>query len=326
MPVKPVGAYEVDHRSVAGLGLNKILVGQGVGVDPIEEDKAAGAGLAIYGDGSDGNGSFETGTVGTPVSTDLTRDMFYNDLTIGQYDTVVTKGYRIFVRGTLTNNGIIDNSGSDGVTGTGGAAVASSFLGGSGVGGTPTHANPGGGGGGGGVLVIAARIIVNSGIIRANGGKGGNGQDGGWDDNGVAGGNTDPSMGANGGVGGDADGQTGGVGGTVTVPPANAGGFRSLPRVVLLRYLTFAAPPVHHRVLGGGGGGSGAESYNVGADTATGGGGGGGGGLVVIVYGSATWGTEQAVGGIGGSGFSGTGTGENGSDGSAGIVIKIANV
>ena len=60
---------------------------------------AAGiAPASLFGDGSDGN-------VTISVNTTLSRDMFYNNLTINTAVTLDPNGYRIFVKGTLTFNG-----------------------------------------------------------------------------------------------------------------------------------------------------------------------------------------------------------------------------
>ena len=44
----------------------------------------------------------------------LSRDIYMQDLTINSSVYLETNGYRIFVRGTLTNNGWIRNDGVDG--------------------------------------------------------------------------------------------------------------------------------------------------------------------------------------------------------------------
>ncbi len=91
--------------------------------------KVAGAagGLAIFGDGSDGDITISENTL-------LTRDMFYNTLTVNEGITLSTKGYRIFVKETFTNNGTIENNGGDGGDGldnggAGGVAGAESPVG-----------------------------------------------------------------------------------------------------------------------------------------------------------------------------------------------------
>lgn len=87
----------------------------------------------IFGDGSDGD-------VGISSNTTLTRDMLYDDLIILSGFTLTTAGYRVFVRGVLTNNGTINNSAS----GSGAMAVGS--LGGSQAAGA-AGASPNGNGG-----------------------------------------------------------------------------------------------------------------------------------------------------------------------------------
>jgi hypothetical protein len=275
-------------------------------------------GLAIFGDGSDGD-------VTIAANTTLTRDMFYNNLTINAGIVLNTGGYRIFVKGTLTNNGTIERNGNDATdsaadaVGAVGAALPTNSLGGSGAGGAGIQVNAGesvsgSGGGGGGVVVILAETLDNgSGTISANGGEGGNAY--------LAtapGGTNYPT----------------GSGGAATAP---IDGIRGLP-------LSISARTLNSIILGGGGGGggpnSGSEAVNAGgsvdpsmggaggnggtidATGEVGGGGGGGGGCIILIYNSATWGTEQANGGVGGTGAGGGGTGQTGS---AGTIIKIAN-
>ena len=81
-----------------------------------------------FGDGSDGDVTIST-------ETSLSRDMYYENLTVNS--TLVTNGYRIFVRGTLSGTGTIKypdpnngaNAGSNGSRGSGGNAyTAGGFL------------------------------------------------------------------------------------------------------------------------------------------------------------------------------------------------------
>ena len=67
-----------------------------------------------FGDGSDGD-------VVISVNTTLTRDMNYNNLTIDAGVTLYPDGYVIYVKNTLTVNGIINRNGS-GAGGSGGIA------------------------------------------------------------------------------------------------------------------------------------------------------------------------------------------------------------
>lgn len=56
--------------------------------------------LNYFGDGSDGDVTISTNTT-------LTRDMYYNNLTVNSGITLTTNNFKIFVKETLTNNGTI---------------------------------------------------------------------------------------------------------------------------------------------------------------------------------------------------------------------------
>jgi hypothetical protein len=75
---------------------------------------SGGGGTAYFGDASDGD-------VTIPSSLVLSRDMYYDNLTIPAGVTVDTNGYRIFVQGDATISGTLRNNGSDG--GDGGDAT-----------------------------------------------------------------------------------------------------------------------------------------------------------------------------------------------------------
>lgn len=66
-------------------------------------------GDSIYGNGSDGN-------VVIASNTALSRDMYYNNLTINNGVKLNTSGYRVFVKGTLTLNGNIGIDQGDSVS------------------------------------------------------------------------------------------------------------------------------------------------------------------------------------------------------------------
>lgn len=126
-------------------------------------------GMFSYGDGSDGAVTWDgtTTILGmAPVSTvyTLTRDIYISTGTINNGVTIKAGGYRIFASTSLTVNGIIDRSGSNGqngsVTGSlnagggpGGAAVPDGYLKGS---------TAGGNGGGVGDAANLASNITNS--------------------------------------------------------------------------------------------------------------------------------------------------------------------
>ncbi len=339
--------------------LNKLLKGAGAGADPTEIDVPAAGGLAIFGDGSDGD-------VTIAVNTDLARDMYYNNLTVNVGKTLSTKGFRFFVKGTLTNNGIIANDG--GVGGNGGNG-ASTVPGTAGPGGVSSGANSIGtgitgglggttiaeGAGGNGVAASATNALGGASAISGAGGA-----------------STSPHAYAGGS----------GAGSTSLAPAVTEGGFRSIHAAILLRI-----PSSHTQVSGGVGGGGGGAGANDGATNqacsgggggggagggvifiaarsivntsgiiranggnggnagtgwvtgagnyaagGSGGGSGGGGGVVVIIYGDAAWGTETVSGGSAGVhsdavvvGTGAAATGINGGVGAAGVVLKIPN-
>lgn len=74
----------------------------------------------IYGQGTDGDATIAANTT-------LSRDWYYNNLTINNGVTLTTSGYRIFVKGTLTLNGTISVSGT--TTGTIHAGTTSANVG-----------------------------------------------------------------------------------------------------------------------------------------------------------------------------------------------------
>ena len=234
-----------------------------------------------FGDGSDG-----VVTIAAPTT--LTRAMFYEDLTVDPGITLITDGFPIFVRGTLTNDGTIANNGADGAGGTGGVGGKgyygipgnvggnAGFIQGSG---NTTASTLGGDGGGVGGLAVASPILMPrsrelavSGLyptgftgtpILINGGAGG-------------GGNSTASDPAEGGGGG---------GGVVTV---------------------LADILINDGVIEAKGG----DAENAGSFGS--GGGAGGGGLVILVYGSKS-----------GAGTTSVIAGTFGSAGTSGTVIEI---
>lgn len=75
--------------------------------------------IYYFGDGSDGNVTITTNTT-------LTRDMYYNDLTVDTWVTLNPAWYAVYVLGTLTLTGTakIARNWNNGVSTTGGAALA----------------------------------------------------------------------------------------------------------------------------------------------------------------------------------------------------------
>ena len=156
-------------------------------------------GFYDFGDGSDGDVTISS-------TTTLTEDMYYNNLTVNSGVALNTGGYRIYVKDTLTVNGVIRNNGSDGDdggNGTGDAGGSGGSGGAGGAGGTLSAGSNGGDGGNGGYCTSQG--------CKSNGGAG---------DAGI---NKDPSLGSDGVTGGNgggtqnSNGGTAGSAGTATV-------------------------------------------------------------------------------------------------------------
>lgn len=138
----------------------------------VTNDDTTGTGSIIRGS-KIGNLYFGTGADGDvtiSVNTSLSKDMYYNNLTINTGVTLNPNGYRIFVKDTLTINGtgLIARNGNNG--GNGDNATVNNVGSGAGGGG-------GGSGGSGGIVAVFANNIVisNNTSIQALGGNGGNG-------------------------------------------------------------------------------------------------------------------------------------------------------
>ena len=251
-------------------------------------DNFSTGGLSTFGDGSDGDGDIAGNTT-------LTREMYYNDLTIRSTGVLSPAGFRIFVRGVLTieAGGVIQDDGTSATTSTGGSG-------------------------------LGARGTLNS-----DSGAGGNGRN--TTGNGSGGANPTSQIfnntsTPNGGGGGDATGgNVGGAASNVTIRTAVGGSIKNLTSASLGHCA--AGNGVFQP--GGGGGGGGAGGCNVGTGTAVSGGGGGGGGSVCItcrVLNSA--GVIRANGGNGAaaSGITGNGVAGGGGGGGGGWVSIVAGL
>ena len=282
-----------------------------------------------FGDGSDGDVTISSNTT-------ISRDMYYNNLTIngGNLDT---DGWKVFVKGTLTifSGYKIHNNGNDGSAGTVGQAGDSGGAGGA-------------GGGGGGAKTTGTVYGGKAGGDGANGGAGGvNGTDGFSGSNSSSGSVENVSItqvagksGGAGGAGGNAGaGGVGGSGGTVGTPgAAGTAPVFGIPHtwLQLFRWLdpttslwaAFAQYKSGSQSTGGGGGGGGGTTHSGGNQKGGGGGGGGGAGssagtLWVAAYTIVNNGTMECKGGAGGNGGAGgqggsTGSGFPGSGGAGG--------
>ena len=270
----------------------------------------ATAAAALFGDGSDGD-------VTIAGDTSLSRDMLYDNLTIDATKRLDTQGFRVFIKGILTNNGTISNNGGDG-------SIGGASVGAKGVGAGKASSTPNGGDGGDGKDTPengdTAENLTNSIYAAGVGGRGGDGSlnsggNGETPSANVLGSNFKTSISITSYVGATllsvSGGGGGGSGGAGALAGGGGGGGGGI---------TFIASKEidNNGVIecNGGSGGNGAIGDNCG------GGGGGAGGLVVLIYNTAAWTTEQALGGAAGTG---SGTGDNGVAGASGAVIKLSN-
>ena len=303
--------------------------------------------VGYFGAGTDGNA-----TISGPVT--LTKDMFYNDLTIAAGGQLNMAGYRIFVKGNLDltnagtqgiyNNGfpggnnVASASGAQNIGGTTGRGGFGSTVYGWFVGGTAAGKHKGGFGGGGGTAgANGGNAPAVSVLLATEGFLGGQG-------------------GASGVGGNSASGATGGLGNTGQVTGITVAGYTThTPQTFIVN------PSVEHTLFsrirqdtsltglvsfttttyiyygaghGAGGGGGAANSTVAGMG---GGAGGGGGGTVVIfarniIVGPST--DAQAIsakGGNGGTGgtqstFNGTGGGGAGGGGGGFVYLVAGNI
>lgn len=274
-----------------------------------------------FGDGRDGN-------VTISATTTLTRDMYYNNLTVNS--VLIPNGFRIFVKDTLSGTGLImanGNAGTNAVTttpGNGGAATTTGYF--SNVPGANGGANMANGQNASSTIT-AIGSIGGAGGSSAGGGTGGTagatttdsvfGQIGWLTVSGVDF-STSSSLirlkscaGSGGGSGGINNGNTGGAGGG----GGACGGFIYFGVKNWQGTFTIQAT--------GGRGGDGGANAGVGAGGS--GGGGGAGGTVLAIYGTKTWtGSYSLAGGLGGTGYiTGGLNGGNGSPGGTGTAYEI---
>lgn len=237
-------------------------------------------GSALWGSGSDGNLTVSaTNTTSGPITSgSLTRDAYFNNLTMAAGGGFKTAGFRVFVAGILdvtagiaaaiTASGPAGGNASAATGGTAGTGITSNTVGGSGSG----TVGPNGSNG----SSTAASSPTNQ--TPANGGASGT--------NGAGGGGT----------------TTGGTLGSTTAGATVSNAF-SIERWVpdLLRLGTM--------LVGGAGGPGGGGGVGAGPSAGGGGGGGGAGGGVLAIYaktisrgGSTPAGVFSAKGGAGGTG------------------------
>lgn len=268
------------------------------------------SGLGIFGDGSDGDVEI-SGTVS------LSRDMFYNNLTIPASQILQPVGARIFVKGTCRISGTLRRNGNAAAGAVAGTQISSNALG------------PGAAGGAG-----------QTGAGTAGGSLSG----------------AFASLGGNGGAGGAGGTGAAGAAGTCTAPSSTVGLPRSIPNAVMGQLVgAETVRTLYGGAGGGGGGGDGANAGGGGGSGAgaivlvaktiiiestgviqaiggagangvagnAGGGGGGGGAPIILVYDRLIeLGTVSCAGGANGTGV---GTGANGAAGVASTIYRIPN-
>lgn len=224
----------------------------------------------FFGDGRDGS-------VRISANATLTRNMYYSSLTIDPGVTLTLNGYKLFVSGTLLNNGIISADGKGGSGGAGGTngnagspgGSLTNSLGGKGAAGSTGQyggTGPGGAGGAGGSVTVPSLIPAPADLRpdaspNLNGGSGGGG----------------------GGGGGRGVTYTGGTGGN--------GGFGGGAVTIFANIINNQSGVISANGLAGVAGTRVRSSGTLGGN-----GGGGGGGTVYLAYNSMTSGTERALG------------------------------
>ncbi len=128
------------------------------------EETVPGSGIITIGDVAQARGGLfgdaSDGDVTISGTTTLTRDMFYNNITVNVGAILNTASFRVFYAGTLTNNGTIQCLGGSGSGSTNGITVASGSLPSLGASGT-----------------AISNAIGVTGSTAAIGGRGGNGND-----------------------------------------------------------------------------------------------------------------------------------------------------
>lgn len=234
---------------------------------------------AYYGDLSDGNVTVSTNTT-------LTRDMYYDVLTVDVGIVLSSANFRIFAD-TIVNNGTIDCSGGNASGQTGGVAVANGSM----VGGTN--------GGAGITQTISHGTAANPGtsVLTSQEGKGGRG-----------------------GTGGAATGSTGGVGGLLnpgSFTSGDVGTISNAPQLMMNVGVGTNTVPIGGGT-GGGGGGADAVGDKSGA-------GGAGGGCIAAACRSLQGsGVFSANGGNGSNAVTGASGAGGGAGGGAGTVRVMA--
>ena len=330
----------INASSTGGLASNSNGVYVDRNIVQWIDDLASSTAAVVYGDGRDGTAIISGNAT-------ITRDWYYDNLTVNSGVTLHPNGYRIFVRNNLVNNGTITMEGNSG--GPGGTAAGAGSYGASGSVATSTVRNTGticGGtigtiGGENLGLGVTVPTTTNSiGVIGAIGGKGGYAAGnpaifypGGSVGPATAASSTPSSIidtipmrdsgsatlarytGSNGSSGGG----SGHTGGNKGEGGGGAGGNSGGCIFIAARSITNNGTISVQGGKGGAGGNSGGAQNSGGG----GGGGGGSGGVMVLIYHIIVDGTLNVSGGAGGAGGSGDGTGVAGDAGATGTTGNL---
>lgn len=253
------------------------------------------ANVTIFcGDGSDGDLSISSGTL------NLTRDMYYNSITITGSAIINTNGFIIYCKNTYNSSGATSAVRNNGAAGGNGSGQTAGVPGAASPGISYGIGQAGSAGGLGGTNSAIGAVGVSSAVVTGYGASGGNGGQGGQ--------NAAAAVGA-----------VGGTSGAYTYYPE---------RIVRISHLYNLAYKMAGQSGSGGGGGR-----SSGLAQAGGGGAGGSGGGVVMIFCTTFIDTStlgiQATGGKGGNGGnapSGTGGGGGGAGGGGGGFIFIVGL
>ncbi len=333
-----IGAVKDDGgvtTSIAGNGTISALAGgtiQGTGALDAQ----------FFGDGSDGDTTISSGV------TTLSRDMYYNNLTVSGTASINVAGWKICVADTLdisaapagaiTRNGTNGGNASVISQGSGGAAISSSGT----LGGNAGSANGSNGAAGSTGAGAVAGATAGSNAVGGPSGAGGKG--------GSVGATAGGGSRAAGSVSGQIDlrrltteliqwvsnnvsrisggtsgpgGSSGAGDGTGTGGPGGGGGSGAGVVFIAARTIARGSNTTAGIIRAKGGNGGNGALGNGGTNRGGGGGGaGGGGGYIYLIYrnltGSLITGAIDASGGDGGAGGNGTGTGNGGDSGQPG--------
>lgn len=306
----------------------------------------------FFGNGQDGNATITTAVL-------LTRDMYYNNLTIGAGGALNENGFRVFVSSLLDltacpYNGITIQGITLGVrnkNGTAGSAIGTGGTGGGGISVATTGGMQGAGGGGASAFTAGAQGTAGtnaaSDLPSASGASGAGGLGAGgiggvlrakltgaYSISFMASLTIDPSVHVNntfsfipGGPGGNGGGGGGGNG-TVVGGGGGGGGASGGNVLVFAQQIARGAGTAPGCINADGGNAGAGGTPTTGTNNGGGGGGsGGGGGWLYVVYhllqGTPVTGLLSAQGGNGGAGGNGTGTGVGGNGGDSGAAGRI---